>query len=303
MAQHQYISKHQIKALSRRSDFMGLLLVFHCWGVIFAAAVMFIVWPNPLTFFSAIVIIGARQLGLAILFHDAAHGILFKTPKLNHFFGQYLLAFPVGSDLPSYRKYHLIHHLNTQQENDPDLSLSAPFPISKASLRRKVLRDLTGMTGLKLRIGQLVLMFKQRTTPAKNRAFDVKTIAGFLAANLTLLAIFVLAGVWWAYFALWLLPLLTVFQLVLRIRNIAEHALTTNDTNPLTHARTVEAGFVARCFVAPYWVNYHVEHHAYMYVPCWQLKGLHKAMIAEGHGEEMEIKGSYSEVLKLAAAG
>src|SRR3712207_6904127 len=44
----------------------------------------------------------------------------------------------------AYRRYHLAHHAHTQQAEDPDLVLSAPFPITRASYRRKFWRDITG---------------------------------------------------------------------------------------------------------------------------------------------------------------
>lgn len=297
-----YIPKDEIKQLSQRSDLVGFLLILHCWGTIIAAAMMFIIWPNPLTFLAAVLIIGGRQLGMAILMHDTAHGILFKTPMFNTFFGQILLAFPIGTDMPVYRKYHLKHHLNTQQENDPDLPLSAPFPISRKSLRRKLLRDLTGMTALKLRIGQIVMMVKNReSTLVADQVFNIKNVFAPYLVNFGMFAICWALGYWWAYFAFWMLPLFTIFQLVLRIRNIAEHAMTSHDKNPLVNARTTKANWVARIFVAPYWVNYHVEHHAYMFVPCWQLKKMHAAMVREGHLPNMETKDSYLEVLRIAA--
>ncbi|MBI3439357.1 MAG: fatty acid desaturase, partial [Proteobacteria bacterium] len=62
--------------LSRRSSWLGLVCVAGAWALIVAAAAMFVVWPNPLTYVLAVMIIGARQLGLAILMHDAAHGAL-----------------------------------------------------------------------------------------------------------------------------------------------------------------------------------------------------------------------------------
>jgi len=303
MAQNTYIPKEEIKRLSRRSDLMGFWLVFHCWGIIIAAAALFIIWPNPLTFIAAVLIIAGRQLGMAILMHDGAHGLLFKNQRINAFIGQYFLAYPIGANMPSYRKYHLIHHLNTQQENDPDLQLSAPFPITRKSLYRKIIRDVTGQTGFKLRVGQIIMTFKEKKTSAVNgdQAFSVTNVAGPYLINLVMFLICVAAGVWWAYFAFWVLPLFTFFQLFLRIRNIAEHALTSHDDNPSRHARTTKANWLARAFVAPYWVNFHVEHHAYMYVPCWQLKSLHRAMDREGHTQNMEIQNSYLDVLRLAA--
>ena len=303
MARQDYITKSEIKSLARTSDLAGALLVLHCWGTIVLMVAMFTIWPNVLTFIIAFFVISGRQLGIAILMHDASHGILFKSDKLNAFFGQYFLGIVIGVDLPTYRKYHLKHHRFTQQDKDPDLGLSAAFPTTKWSLVRKTLRDLSGVTGLKLRLGQLYMTFRKPSEgETSEQAFNAKKIVMTYAANLALFLLCYLAGYWWAYFALWLLPLLTGFQLVLRIRNIAEHAMTSKDDNPLTHARTTKANIIARILVAPYWVNYHVEHHAYMYVPCWQLKGLHTAMLRNGHEKNMEIKKSYFDVLRTVVS-
>src|SRR5699024_8134594 len=103
------------------------------------------------TFLIAILLIGSRQLGLAILMHDAAHNALFASRRVNDWVGQWLCARPVGADLPSYRHYHLTHHRYVQTEKDPDLRLSRPFPTTRASLIRKFTRDLTGQTGAKER--------------------------------------------------------------------------------------------------------------------------------------------------------
>ncbi|PHR61354.1 MAG: fatty acid desaturase [Robiginitomaculum sp.] len=296
-----YIPKHEVKQLSARSDLVGFLLVAHCWGTIILAGAFFIYWPNPLSFVLAVAIIGSRQLGMSILMHDAAHGILFKTAKFNTLFAQIFLASPVGANIASYRKYHLTHHLNTQQDNDPDLPLSAAFPITRKSFVRKMVRDMTGQTAFKLRYLPILSYIKNRkASGSKNTAFYLGNLTTPILSNLILFGLCWATGYWWAYFALWIVPLYTVFQVVVRIRNIAEHAMTSHEKNPLINARTTYANWLERVFVAPYWVNYHVEHHAYMFVPCWQLKKLHAAMVREGHLPDMEIKHSYREVLKFA---
>ncbi len=303
----QYLPKSEVKELSERSDLWGWWLTLHCWGVIIAAGALFVLFPNVLTYLIAIAIIGGRQLGMAILMHETAHGILFKTPVLNKIIGQYFFAYPIGLELGAYRTYHLKHHKYVQQAEDPDLGLSAAFPTTRMSMVRKLLRDITGLTGIKLRGGQLLLLLAKIFGKGKSikgyQAIDVKTVIGPYLVNGLMLAAFWLAGYWWVYVALWLVPLLTVFQLVLRIRNIAEHAETGHTPdNPLTTARTTHANFLARVFVAPYWVNYHVEHHLYMYVPCFRFKKFHAALQREGYGDKMETKPSYWAVLKLAAS-
>ena len=74
--------------LSPKSTWRGLVLVAGAWGLIAAAGALFIVWPNPLTYVLAVMIIGARQLGLAILMHDAAHGALHSDQKINDWVGE-----------------------------------------------------------------------------------------------------------------------------------------------------------------------------------------------------------------------
>jgi len=150
-----YIPVEEIARLRRRSQWRSIWMILHAWGVVFAAMAMFVAWPNPLTFLLAVMLIGARQLGMAILVHDAAHGALFRNRKLNDWVSDWLLAFPVLTDTKAYRAYHLEHHKYAQQPKDPDIGLSAPFPITKSSFRRKLWRDVTGRTGLKQRRAQI----------------------------------------------------------------------------------------------------------------------------------------------------
>ena len=57
---------------------------------------------------------------------------------------------------------------------------------------------------------------------------------------------------------LWVLPPVTWYPLVTRVRD-----------DPLRNTRSTAAGLLARVFLAPYWVNYHLEqHHLLVFVPC-----------------------------------
>ena len=146
------LTADQEALLRDRSNWMGLYLVLHAWVVIGLSMALFVVWPNPLTFVAAIALIGGRQLGLAILMHDAAHRALFKNTRFNDTLGAFLCGWPVGASLTLYRPYHLSHHRHTQQAEDPDLMLSAPFPISQSSFWRKMRRDILGVTGYQRRM-------------------------------------------------------------------------------------------------------------------------------------------------------
>lgn len=293
----------EIHRFGARSDLVGAALVLHAWLVIAAAMALFALWPNPLTLAVAIMIVGGRQLGLAILMHDAAHGLLFRRKAVNDRIAQWLCAWPVATDLHLYRPYHLKHHRLTQQPDDPDLALSAPFPITRASLRRKVLRDLAGRTGYQRRKAQLSDALGPPGTPWSERAARLKQrLGGAALVNLALFAGLALAGYWWLYPLLWLLPLMTWYQLVSRIRNIAEHAVVPDDDDPWRNTRTTLAGPLTRLVLAPYRVNYHLEHHLFPFAPCWRLPRLHRHLLAAGHGPRMELCRDYREVLRRATA-
>ncbi len=292
--------------LSRRSAGRGLYLVAHCWAVIAAAGALFLVWPNPATLLIAVMVIGARQLGLAILVHDAAHGALHPDHRVNDGVAHWLCAAPVGANLARYRPYHLSHHKYAQQAEDPDLGLSAPFPITPSSLRRKMLRDLTGRTFFKQRLAPTFEILRTRRRKGVSLREALKGIwsfwRDFAFANGVIFLILALAGRWWAYPVLWILPMATWYPLVTRLRNIAEHACVPSNEDPLRHARTTRAGVLERLLLAPYYVNYHCEHHMFMHLPCWSLPKAHRLLAAKGTTKDMEVRGSYYEVLRLAAS-
>jgi len=108
--------------------------------------------------------------------------------------------------------------------------------------------------------------------------------------------------VWWAYPLLWLVPLLTWMMVITRIRNIAEHAVVPDSQDPLRNTRTTHAGFLERLFIAPYYVNYHLEHHLLFYVPCYNLPTVHRLLSQSRHAGRMEVQPSYLAVLRLATA-
>ena len=302
-----FFSDQEWAPLSARSSWKGLALVAHAWAAILATGAVAVIWPNPLTITLAVMIIGARQLGIAILMHDAAHACLHPNLKINDWVAEWLCSAPVGASLARYRPYHLSHHKFAQQSEDPDLGLSKPFPISRKSLHRKMIRDLTGQTFYKQRIGAIFAAYRQGKAKGVPRETITKGVfafwAPFLIVNGAAIAMLSLAGLWWVWPVLWLLPMATWYPLITRLRNIAEHAcIAEGEPDPLRHARTTHANILERIFIAPYWVNYHCEHHMFMHMPCWSLPKAHRLLAAKGVTERMEVRQGYAAVLATAAS-
>ena len=299
---NEILDSSQIKYLRTKSSFMGTFLVAHAWLVIFSLLFVYTLFPSFIFYLVIITFIAGRQLGLAILMHEGAHGLIANNVKFNNYISQLFCAFPMAVDTYDYRHYHLKHHRHTQTEDDPDLVLSKPFPITKSSFIRKMLRDLSGITGIKQRYQSIQRTFDNDTVKVDGKeisGFKSKTtLRGILLSQFLIFISMSIVGSWWYYFAFWLVPALTIFQFFYRIRNIAEHAVVPNDCDDFNNARTTHASFIERCFVAPYYVNYHLEHHLFMFIPCYKLKHAHNLLVAKKYTDRMEIKKGYIPLLK-----
>lgn len=303
----------QIAELTARSDLRGAWMVLSTWAVIGACFAVLAIWPSVWTFLAALFVLGGRQLALAILAHEAAHRLLFRTPALNEWIGDWLCARPIWNDVPRYRQHHLRHHAHTGMDGDPDLSLVTPFPTTRRSLIKKSLRDLSGQTALR-RIGAQVLMdigvfeytVAATVTPrprGERRWTDyaregIRNMAPMLAVNAALFGVLYALGIGWTFWA-WIAAYMTTFSLFIRIRSIAEHACMERSADMLRNTRTTRAGWLARLTVAPMHVNYHQEHHLMASVPCYRLPQMHRLLRASGVVGAPE---GYGTVLKAASA-
>src|SRR6267142_3556577 len=110
---------------------------------------------NPFAWIAAFLLMGRAHAQFAALMHEAAHRLLFRNRKVNDFVGRWLLGFPSFTPVDAYRRGHMAHHRDEFGPDEPDIPLYRGYPISRQSLRRKLVRDATGRTGVKLFKGLL----------------------------------------------------------------------------------------------------------------------------------------------------
>ena len=296
------LSRDEIRLLLEFHDWKSWRSLAVNWGLVAAAFALVAWWPNPLTVLVALFVIGARQLGFAILMHDAAHRALFRNRPLNDWAGNWLCAFPVWSDLRPYRPYHLQHHAKTWTTDDPDLGLATPFPITRASMRRKIWRDLSGQTGWK-RFKATLRRDLGRSRGRVRRNFDagLEALHGVVITNAVLLGVLTALG-HPALYLLWVVAWLTTYSLVMRIRSISEHAMVPDPGSDLANTRTTLARWWERLLIAPNFVNFHLEHHLIMTVPHYNLPRMHRMLRDRGVLRDACVTRGYPGVLALAAS-
>tara|TARA_B100001173_G_scaffold286296_1_gene273885 strand:- start:48 stop:974 length:927 start_codon:yes stop_codon:yes gene_type:complete len=298
----EVISKEQYEEIKEKQDWRNVLSISSNWLQMSAAMALFFFYPNVITFLVALVIIGSRQFALAVLAHDAAHNLLFENNKVNDLAGQWFCAYPIFQDNRVYRPYHLKHHRHTETEDDPDLVLSSPFPITKKSFIRKIFRDLTGITGVKRYWGSLSSIFRTKGDNVFNKISKTSNkLHGFLISNLIIFILISTTMHWSLFLLLWWLPSFTYYSLIIRIRNISEHAVTPGN-NDFDNTRTTKSTVLTRFLMVPHNVNYHLEHHLFTRCPWYNLPKAHSMMIENGYEDKMCLETSYKKVLLKAVS-
>lgn len=311
------LSPAQRAEINAKSDWRGALEVGKDWGLIVLAFALSLLWPHPLTFLLSLLLLAAAQAGFAILQHEASHRSLFASAKLNDWIGEFLCALPILQSMPGYRAYHMTHHRLAGTRDDPDLVMTEQYPVQAASLRRKLLRDASGLTGLKSIVGLLGMhagYWKyeltgkvERVTPAPQGVLGYATVFVRNHGHIALLWQVAMAGVLsllgngWLYL-LWLAAFVFVLPICMRIRQIADHAVVADafSTDPLQHARTSRANWLEKLLFAPHNEHYHLEHHFMPTAPCWNLPKLHRLLDEAGVIPAQNQAGSLVAVLKRA---
>lgn len=259
--------------LRRIPNARNALTLFSLWAQIVAVFAGAIWLHHPIAWAAAFLLMGRAFSQLLILGHEAAHLLLFSSRKINDFAGRWLLDYPGLVPFDVYRRGHMAHHKDEMGPDEPDLGLYAGYPITRASLRRKLTRDaffISGWKNLRPLFGAL------RSRTARPTVLKILLCQGVLFA--ALLAI----GRPELYLFLWLGPWLTVWRVINRLRSIAEHGgmIRSSDRRQTTHV--VRQSWAARIALVPYNTGWHLAHHVDIGVPFRNLPRLHHELERAG---------------------
>jgi fatty acid desaturase len=247
-------------------------------------------WSVPVAIL-AVLLIAPLQHALFVLAHEAAHYRLYQTRWLNDLAGR-MAGTLGGIPMCAYRVTHRLHHNHLYQAQDPDIALHGGYPRGRRYLLKKLGKDVLGLTAwktyayffgapaLNTQTGQVQRPLDD--TSAQLRDAARRDRRGVLAFHLAMLVAAFGTGWGWYYLVLWVLPLATLLQAILRLRAICEHGALSDFSSPLTAARTNHANLWQRFLLFPHHVNYHIEHHLYPAVPHYRLPALHAAL--QWHG-------------------
>jgi len=262
MSERPLVDKKSLAALSLEWIVIALVTIF--------AVTTATWWAYGMAF----VVIATRQHGLLMLYHDAVHGLLARSPGLNDFLINLFVGVPHVLPVEFYRPLHLTHHRKLGTDEDPERALlfAGQFwhyrPLPTKKLIGQLLGDLFVVNGIRT----------IRAWGRKSGGIVLHPLT-FVPVVLWVTAVVAAAShaplVAGSVLLLWFGPLLTLTNLLQKLRGFAEHSGgpgVTPGWDDWTY--TWRIGWPGRLTIWPYNINRHLEHHARPGVPWHRLPQL-----------------------------
>jgi fatty acid desaturase len=130
-----------------------------------------------------------------------------------------------------------------------------------------------------------------------------RTLWEILAVQALLFAAAIAGGVWWVYPVFWVLPYLTVWRVINRLRAIAEHGGMDASPDRRLTTHSVRQSWLARFWIVPHHIGWHLAHHVDAGVSMRHLPRYHRALQEAGYVGEACEWPSYRALWRALAAG
>ena len=286
------VNASEIRSLSQLQPIKSHLAVITEWMLIGGAIALHIYSKNPFVYFLCWGIIGTRMYALYSLLHEGIHFLLSKNKKVNDAISIFFLATPLFISLARIRVFHFAHHQHLQTAADPEAAHRQyeefQFPKTKKQMLLIFLKDLSGINYFQYRLQKL---FHGRRKPFKIPN-PQQSIVYLIVAGAVLYW-----GWGWELVLYWLLPYITIYQALNRLRLSTEHFHLPQEK--IFKTRTMRLNFFERFIFSPHNLGFHTEHHLYPGVPFYKLQALHKRLMQdETYQKNVLISNSYSTAIK-----
>ena len=278
---------------------------------------------------------GWVQYYVVISGHEAVHKTLCPNQQINDFIGVFGQAM-VGVNFTAYRLQHMDHHRAPTNETDPDAHIYMGVLERKPGIQRFLWLTLGTFIEIIIKIRQKGVEgygTERSVKPELSKKMRrdsiivilMQLIIMFIAWNLLrsslLYETFLESkeGMFWmitlglqlvlSYAIVWTIPLFCITVFLNRCRIVIEHGLGKILANeqpkfngPRIPTAEVVPTTVERWIFAPFNFNYHCSHHAFMTIPHYNLKDLHRYLFEHYSNDGnkyglIAVKGGYLRAL------
>ena len=285
------IGPQEMRALCRPARWRVARDLVLIWIQIVAAVALYVLHPAWWSFAGAFVLMAGGQHGLALATHELAHYSLFpEHRRFNDLLGTGSSARPPASRWRSSGTAISTHHRTYSTDEDPKIVYR--HSLRGGRLLRETVRSLTGYEFLHHAL-------VARARHARDAAAGIpgpdlrQALPSLLIAQAVVALVFSLVASPWLYVTLWLLPLVTLSQLLQKFRAIMEHRPLEErmgaspgsgyyGETPGPFVRTVRASWWERLLVCKLNFGFHAEHHLWPQVSYQYLPALRERLEAAG---------------------
>jgi fatty acid desaturase len=289
-------ARAEIDSLNGRRPGKFLFQLAYAWFVIFAAIGCAIAAQNVLVSILAILIIATRQHILLLLIHEQCHCLGFKS-KYGDLFVDFFVAYALFViTVEGYSQVHLTHHRYFFSSKDADILRKSgdnwTFPMPRQKLAKLFLSDLLAFNVWKMIKGKMAkgdyTLFKR---PSKIPRWIRPAYYILLSIILTL------THSWGVFLLYWIVPLMTIFQVIVRWGALCEHQYVANagviDTTPIIIPKWWENLVLPNLNF-----NMHTYHHFFPGIAFCELPKVHAIFEQEKLIDDSAIFKGYFSYLK-----
>ena len=273
----------QIKELTKLNNWHGLLALLQDYFIILATILI----TSHITWFFypiALLVIGSRQRALTTILHESAHGVLAKNKLLNSVLGTFCSGYLILQQMTVYKKSHCYeHHCHLgSPELDPDFKFYRAEGLYNPHSPKHFLVK---------HIIQPLLLFKVPKYLfylAKHRLFE----KGGNSRESTMMQVYLLtivgASIWFGFWEelilFWLIPYLTVFQVLGYFIEVSEHyPLVGKNRIDLYMSRNRFSLWYEAFFTSMHGENFHLVHYLMPSVPFWKQDKAHNILLTDAN--------------------
>jgi len=279
-------NKLKLKKLSKPNVFISLGQIAIEYFLIFSSIYLCLIYWSIPFYILTLMFIGARQVGLGVLMHDATHFLLCKNKKINDLICNLFISYPLFFPLSKYRNVHYSHHANLLTEDDPDwhprfIKDEWKFPQSKTTFLKNLLQYSFYIHAFKI-IFNFKISFRYKINYILNSFIPMGKLitSNFKKISIGIILLICVSLMFYFkfifyIFLFWIFPILFWIPFINNYRLIAEH-FGIEGNQVLNKSRTIYPNLVDILFFGCEWnVTYHLDHHIYPRVPSYRLKKLH----------------------------
>ena len=291
----------EVAALNGPRPFVFTLKLLSAWAVIVGAITLATYIDTAWATILAIIIVATRQNVLGLLVHEQAHLLGYKG-RFGDLLVNLFAAYPMlVLTVEGYAQVHLAHHRDFFSDKDPDFlrksGVEWSFPKSGRELAKLFLTDALGLNLVKLIQGkkgsEATLPFARRyRIPRWVRPLYYLVVASLLT----------LAHAWVLFLIFWLLPMLTVFQLMVRWGAICEHKYNLPGAAVEVSTPLILLTWWERLLVPNLNFGMHPYHHYFPGVSFSRLPIVHEIYCREGLVNHQNVFMGYRAYLKAIVA-